>query len=344
MFEEKKNLFMDFGCFPRDFRNRASYNDLGFEGFPPPTSSSDGFRFSGDRTSPMMPIMNDDQFLRNLLNLNTKACSDLGLYQNLSKMDISDEVENDERSTIFTGSHPFLLDSGSRNLHGFSRFDQDPFLELSSSRSQGSVHSSYGEVSTGDYVGEYFHRLRSLDLQDFPSPKPRVHDRDYLFQPMNQQIRQDSQTNHEAFDSRNMIFPPFSAMGGSRASSPLDMKSNAKCVKKKSLFKEDFINEEDLPLVLESMVGIYGSVYLMAKDQMGCRLLQKFVERGSFLDSMIIFEEVINHVIELGTDQFGNYFVQKLIQVCNEEQRRQILIKFTSKPGLLVTISLNTYG
>ncbi|VVB08593.1 unnamed protein product [Arabis nemorensis] len=342
MFEEKKNLFMDFGCFPRDFRNQASYNDLGFGAFPLPTSSSDGFRFSGDRTSPMTPIMNDnDQFLRNLLNLNTtKACSDLGLCQNLSKMAISDE-EDDGRSTIFTGSHPFLVYSGSRNLHGFSRLDRDlshhdPFLEFSSRR-QGSVHSSYGEVSAGGYVGEYFHRLRLLDLQDISNPNPRVRDRDYLFQPMNQQIRPDSRMNHEVLESRDMIFPPFSAMGGSR-------ELRAKCVKKKSLLEEDHFNEEDLPLDLESMVGIYGSVYLMAKDQMGCRLLQKFVERGGFLDSMIIFEEVINHVIELGTDQFGNYFLQKLIQVCNEEQRTQILIMFTSKPGLLVTISLNTYG
>lgn len=338
MFEEKIKLFMDFGYIPRDLRQRASYNDLGFGGFPQ-TSSSDGFRFYGDRKSPMTPIMNH-QLHRNLLKLNTGDCSDLGFCQNLSKMGISDEVER----SIFTGSHPFLVDSGSRNHHGCSRLDQDlslhdPFLDFSSRR-QVALHSSHGEVSMGGYFGDGddCHRLRLLALQDFPNPNPRGHNRDYLFQPIHQQIRRDFQGNHEVFDSGNN--PPFSAMGGSR-----DMKFTAKCMKK-SLFKEDFNggNEEDLPLNLATMVGIYGSVYLMAKDQMGCRILQKFVERGRSLDAMIIFSEVINHVIELGTDQFGNYFVQKLIQVCNEEQRTQILIMFTSKPGLLVTISLNTYG
>ncbi|KAE8729353.1 hypothetical protein F3Y22_tig00003721pilonHSYRG00346 [Hibiscus syriacus] len=40
----------------------------------------------------------------------------------------------------------------------------------------------------------------------------------------------------------------------------------------------------------------------------------------------------------------GNYLVQKLLDLCTEEQRLQIVLTVTKEPGQLVRISLNTYG
>ncbi|KAH0906883.1 hypothetical protein HID58_038710 [Brassica napus] len=102
--------------------------------------------------------------------------------------------------------------------------------------------------------------------------------------------------------------------------------------------------KEALSPDLVSVLGIYGSVYLTAKDQMGCRFLQKLMEERSFLDVMVIFRGLINHVIELGMDQFGNFLIQKLILISNEEQRTKILINLTSTPALLIEISLHNYG
>ncbi|XP_010492702.2 PREDICTED: putative pumilio homolog 8, chloroplastic [Camelina sativa] len=82
----------------------------------------------------------------------------------------------------------------------------------------------------------------------------------------------------------------------------------------------------------------------MAKDQHGCRFLQRIFEDGSGLDAMIIFNELIPHVVELMMDPFGNYLMQKLLDVCNEEQRTQIILMVTSEPGQLIRISLNAYG
>ncbi|EOA39390.1 hypothetical protein CARUB_v10012475mg [Capsella rubella] len=87
-----------------------------------------------------------------------------------------------------------------------------------------------------------------------------------------------------------------------------------------------------------------GYVYLMAKDQHGCRFLQRIFEDGSALDAMIIFSEVIPHAVELMMDPFGNYLMQKLLDVSNEEQRTQIILMVTSEPGQLIRISLNAYG
>ncbi|EOA38910.1 hypothetical protein CARUB_v10011306mg, partial [Capsella rubella] len=113
---------------------------------------------------------------------------------------------------------------------------------------------------------------------------------------------------------------------------------------RKYLKEEEPKIKSDLPLCLDSIVNIYGSVKLMAKDQIGCRVLQKLVEEGTFLDSKIIIHQIINHFIELSTDPFGNYFVQKLLEVSDEEHRTLIVTVLTSEPKELIQICLNTYG
>ncbi|KAK1417619.1 hypothetical protein QVD17_26749 [Tagetes erecta] len=85
-------------------------------------------------------------------------------------------------------------------------------------------------------------------------------------------------------------------------------------------------------------------IFAMAKDQHGCRLLQKIFDDGNPQHVQIVFDEIIGHVVELMVNPFGNYFMQKLLEVCNEEQRMQILIAITREPRELVQISLNTHG
>ncbi|KVI00279.1 Armadillo-like helical [Cynara cardunculus var. scolymus] len=85
-------------------------------------------------------------------------------------------------------------------------------------------------------------------------------------------------------------------------------------------------------------------VYIMAKDQQGCRLLQKKFAEGTREDLENIFRDVILHVVELMTDPFGNYLVQKLLEVCDKHQHMQILRVITRKPGDLVRISCDMHG
>lgn len=93
-----------------------------------------------------------------------------------------------------------------------------------------------------------------------------------------------------------------------------------------------------------SLAEVRGYIYSMAKDQNGCRFLQRVFDEGTYLDLKIIFDEVIDHIVELMMEQFGNYLVQKLLNVCTEEQRIQILLMVTKEPGQLVRVCLNTYG
>ncbi|KAL6515302.1 hypothetical protein OROHE_018934 [Orobanche hederae] len=99
-----------------------------------------------------------------------------------------------------------------------------------------------------------------------------------------------------------------------------------------------------LPEKCSSLAEVRGYIYLIAKDQLGCRFLQRIFDEGTCQDVQMVFEEVIDHVVELMTNPFGNYLMQKLLEVCNEEQRMHIVLRVTEEPGELVRISLNTHG
>ena len=82
----------------------------------------------------------------------------------------------------------------------------------------------------------------------------------------------------------------------------------------------------------------------MAKDQLGCRFLQKQIEEGSPQDVQLIFNEIIDHVVELMINPFGNYLIQKLIDVCSEDQKMQIVHMVTDDPRVLVRICSDRHG
>ncbi|CAL8996265.1 unnamed protein product [Prunus brigantina] len=95
-----------------------------------------------------------------------------------------------------------------------------------------------------------------------------------------------------------------------------------------------------------SVADLRGRVAFLATDQDGCRCLQRAMEavpNKELID--LIFLEVLEHVATLMLDPHGNYVVQKLVEVCSEEQRTQMLLMLTKKNDLqLICISLDTRG
>ncbi|WCJ23402.1 pumilio 8 [Euphorbia peplus] len=49
-------------------------------------------------------------------------------------------------------------------------------------------------------------------------------------------------------------------------------------------------------------------------------------------------------MFELMLKPFGDYVIQKFLDVCDEKQRLQIVLMVTEEPGQLARICLNTYG
>ncbi|KAL6644027.1 hypothetical protein ACP70R_018793 [Stipagrostis hirtigluma subsp. patula] len=82
-----------------------------------------------------------------------------------------------------------------------------------------------------------------------------------------------------------------------------------------------------------SVDEVIGELYLLAKDQNGCRFLQRIFTEGSQDDAQKVFDGVIEHTDELMVDPFGNYLVQKLLEECNSDQKMHILYEITKRPG-----------
>ena len=85
-----------------------------------------------------------------------------------------------------------------------------------------------------------------------------------------------------------------------------------------------------------------GHIYAIAKDQYGCRLLQRMLDEqqpAGLCD--LVFSECYEHINELMTDAFGNYLMQKLIEHCHESQRVAIIGRAAAD---LVAIALNMHG
>eukprot|EP01137_Pigoraptor_chileana_P011922 Opistho-2@63548 len=90
-----------------------------------------------------------------------------------------------------------------------------------------------------------------------------------------------------------------------------------------------------------SLDQVVGKMYGLCKDQHGCRFLQRKLEEQNERVVQAIFDEVVEHIVELMTDPFGNYLCQKLVEFCDDEQRTTIVLRTSAE---LVSISLNMHG
>ncbi|CAN6360947.1 unnamed protein product [Urochloa humidicola] len=97
-------------------------------------------------------------------------------------------------------------------------------------------------------------------------------------------------------------------------------------------------------LSYNSVDEVLGELYLLAKDQNGCRFLQRIFTEGSQEDAQKVFNGVIGHIDELLVDPFGNYLVQKLLEQCNDYQKMHILSEMTKIPGQLIKVACNMHG
>ena len=93
----------------------------------------------------------------------------------------------------------------------------------------------------------------------------------------------------------------------------------------------------------ESLAGLRGFMYHVARDQHGCRFLQQRLDDGK-REVDLIFAGVSRHAAQLMVDPFGNYLMQKLLAVCDAGQRMALVLTLTADPFVLVRISLNVHG
>ncbi|ESL10974.1 pumilio/PUF RNA binding protein 3 [Trypanosoma rangeli SC58] len=89
--------------------------------------------------------------------------------------------------------------------------------------------------------------------------------------------------------------------------------------------------------------GLRGSVYEIAKDQHGCRFLQRLLggSNGDGEIVRVIMNEIVPHVAELMTDQYANFLIQKLFDIMPQEVRYNVARVAAPK---LISIALTQHG
>ena len=82
------------------------------------------------------------------------------------------------------------------------------------------------------------------------------------------------------------------------------------------------------PLVYrdESYEFLSYNLYMLLKDQLGCKFLQEKLEKDTQKAVIYFYPSLIHNLLFLIKDSFANYFIQKICQFLNEEQIENILI------------------
>jgi hypothetical protein len=102
--------------------------------------------------------------------------------------------------------------------------------------------------------------------------------------------------------------------------------------------------KKDQLFSLMSLREMKEAIYDLAKDQNGCRILQAKFENPTKDDVEFVLGEVIDSIADLMKDQFGNYIIQKLVSVCNEDQKTLMVYELTKPPVEIILVCMNPYG
>ena len=69
----------------------------------------------------------------------------------------------------------------------------------------------------------------------------------------------------------------------------------------------------------------------LCKEQLECRQLQKLIDDDPSIASALLYDKIKDKVQEISFDQFGNYFIQKVIEHLNDGQIKELLFKKVSQ-------------
>lgn len=94
----------------------------------------------------------------------------------------------------------------------------------------------------------------------------------------------------------------------------------------------------------KSIDEVMGRVCVLSKDQDACRFLQKILTEGTQEDIDKVFSEIIDNVGDLMVDPTAHYLVQKILEVCTNDQRTHIIREITKAPITLHKTACNMHG
>lgn len=95
---------------------------------------------------------------------------------------------------------------------------------------------------------------------------------------------------------------------------------------------------------VSSLKDLKGKVLSEARNQHGCKFLHQKLQERKPEDIQMIFTDLKGHIGMLMLDEFGSYVIQKLFDVCNEEQMNQMVFSVAADLDLLMSVCLDSRG
>ncbi|KPA78394.1 pumillio protein 3 putative (PUF3) [Leptomonas pyrrhocoris] len=91
--------------------------------------------------------------------------------------------------------------------------------------------------------------------------------------------------------------------------------------------------------------SLRGKVYETAKDQHGCRYLQRWLDTSCDQEAVhVLMDEIIPHVAELMTDQYANFLVQKLFDIMPDDVRYKVALVAAPQISMIALTPHGTFS
>lgn len=103
-------------------------------------------------------------------------------------------------------------------------------------------------------------------------------------------------------------------------------------------FRVDVMNSKAAHWRIGNIIG-YSVEF--AQDQEGSRFIQRAVDTAASAEVDALFREIFHSPLDLVTDIFGNYVLQKLLEIGNEQQLEYAATRLQNN---VVSLTLQTYG
>ena len=201
------------------------------------------------------------------------------------------------------------------------------------------IHNNYinpNNQTGGPYSNSFgpMYPFNSMNFQHFLSPPNSNNNlNNYNYMNINQNNNfQNNQINRKCF-SFNL---PFSTIQQNISS---DKKKKKKL--KKDKIKEDN-NNDDIFLTVKTLLNMSDySLYNYLITQKGSRDVQTILKKIKENEVEILIDKLKDYISDITIDKYGNYFIQKLIQICIPSQRVKLLQYINNR---FTEISNNSYG
>ena len=235
-----------------------------------------------------------------------------------NNMNLSNNEINENNDKITNNNQYFNINyfnSGTNSLHSSNNANTSPNLNFANFHNINSSNNNVSENNTNNITNETTNTNtntnKNLNQNNFISINPVLINQNNF----NRQLILNPYNNGNANNpTQNIYFPQ--GLQNNQIYNPQAPNLNN-------------LNSGEIPLTLlkKRDENLINNCVTLCKEQIECRLLQKKIDEDPSLASNVIYDKIKDKIQEISCDQFGNYFMQKVIENLNFDQISELLYK-----------------